>query len=546
MKQKSYLILFLILLLAFFLRLYHLGSNPPHLTSDEASLGFNAYSLLKTGHDEYGKLMPIIFKSFGDYKPGLYVYTIIPSIAVFGLNEFSVRLPSVIAGIVAIILIYLICKALFDNKFALIASFFLAVCPWHIYFSRGAWEINLSLTLTLAGIYFFLKSFKNQKLLILSAAFFALTLITYQGAKISTSAVLLALLVTFYKKVFKFNKKIIAISIVLAITISIPIITSLFNGELGRASVFSVFSYPRPQDYLLGQLSQGNEKIGSLSYYIFHSETLNFTRGILGRYFNHFSGQFLFFEGDFQNPRHSVPGMGVLLQIDFVLILLGLVFFVRSKEHSQKIFFLLWLILAPIASSITKDSVHAVRSYNMVIPLVILETAGLLLILRNYKKIKLLVPFLIFLYLANYIYFLDAYFIHLPAHNAKYWNYGYKQIVETVMPIRSNYKKVLIPQSYAQPYIYFLFFTKYDPKTYQQASILKESNTGDVGFIEKLDNINFVDFDWPKSQKETNTLFVATDEQVNLDEIQKGKFNIIKEIYYPKSKNLAFRIFESK
>ncbi|QQG47050.1 MAG: glycosyltransferase family 39 protein [Candidatus Woesebacteria bacterium] len=546
MKLKNYLVLFLILALALFLRLYHLGSNPPHLTPDEASLGFNAYSILKTGRDEYGKFAPLIFKSFGDFKPGLYVYTAIPSIAVFGLSEFSVRLPSVIAGVVAVILIYLICKNLFDNKFALIASFFLSVCPWHIYFSRGAWEINLSLTLTLAGIYFFLKSFKNQKLLILSAVFFASTLLTYQGAKISTFAVLLALLVSYHKEVFKFNKKIVVISTILAITISIPIVTSLFNGELGRASVFSVFSYPRPPDYLLGQLSQGNEKAGSISYFIFHSEALNFARGILGRYFNHFSGQFLFFEGDFQNSRHSVPGMGVLLQFDLILILLGLIFFIRSKKKTQKIFFLLWLALAPIASSITKDSVHAVRSYNMLIPLVILETAGSLLIFKNYKKIKLFIPILIFLYLANYIYFLDAYFIHLPAHNAEYWEYGYKQIVETVMPIKSNYKKVLIPQSYAQPYIYFLFFTKYDPKTYQQNSMLKESISGDVGIVEKLDNINFVNFDWPKSQKETNTLFVATNEQINLDEIQKGKFNIIKEIYYPKSKNLAFRIFESK
>jgi len=58
-------LLVVIILLASFLRLYNLANVPPHLTPDEASLGYNAYSILKTGKDEYGKFMPIIFKSFG-------------------------------------------------------------------------------------------------------------------------------------------------------------------------------------------------------------------------------------------------------------------------------------------------------------------------------------------------------------------------------------------------------------------------------------------------------------------------------------------------
>ena len=74
-----------IIILAALLRLWHLDMNPPHLTPDEASLGYNAYSILKTGKDEYGTFMPIIFKSFGDYKPGLYVYAAVPFVAVFGI-----------------------------------------------------------------------------------------------------------------------------------------------------------------------------------------------------------------------------------------------------------------------------------------------------------------------------------------------------------------------------------------------------------------------------------------------------------------------------
>ena len=116
MKIKNW-ILIGILVLATFLRLWNLSNVPPHLTPDEAALGYNAYSILKTGRDEYGQLFPIIFKSFGDYKPGLYIYLTVPSVAIFGLNEFAVRFPGALAGIMAVWLIYLIVRLLFtENK----------------------------------------------------------------------------------------------------------------------------------------------------------------------------------------------------------------------------------------------------------------------------------------------------------------------------------------------------------------------------------------------------------------------------------------------
>ena len=99
---------FLIILISIFLRFYKLGVNPPSLTWDEASLGYNAYSILKTGADEYGNKFPISIRSFDDYKPPLYVYLAVPSIGIFGLNEFAVRLPSAIIGILSVIAIYFI------------------------------------------------------------------------------------------------------------------------------------------------------------------------------------------------------------------------------------------------------------------------------------------------------------------------------------------------------------------------------------------------------------------------------------------------------
>ena len=80
LSLKSQMLLF-IFLLAGLLRLWGIGAVPVSLDWDEAALGYNAYSIYHTGRDEYGKFLPVILKSFDDYKPALYAYTIIPFIA---------------------------------------------------------------------------------------------------------------------------------------------------------------------------------------------------------------------------------------------------------------------------------------------------------------------------------------------------------------------------------------------------------------------------------------------------------------------------------
>lgn len=548
-KISKKLILGIILLLAALLRFYKLSSIPPHLTPDEASIGYNAYSILKTGKDEYGHSMPLIFKSFGDYKPGLYIYLTVPFVYVFGLNEFSVRAPSAFFGVISVYLIYLLAKEFFKKeKFALISSFLLAIVPWGIYFSRGAWEVNVSLCLTLFGIYFFLKFLGKPKNLLLSAFFFALTLLTYQGAKLSTSIVLILLVIFNFKKLIKAPKKYLISSFLLGLLVTLPILVSMFNGKAGRLNVFSVFSYRRPEEYLENQLSQGNEKVGDLSYYLFHSETYNFVRGIFGRWFNHFSFRFLFFEGDWSNPRHSSPSSGVLTLLDSILYILGLVALFKTKFDKKKFFIALWLVFASLPAILSKDQVHSVRSLNMLIPLVIILSLGFEYLISIKVKLKKAI-LLIFggLYLLSYLYFLDEYFVHLPVHNSKYWEYGYKQIVEVVTPIQNQFKTIKVQQSYAQPYIYFLFYQKYDPAKYQKQAILKESEYGDVGQVERLDNIYFAPIDWSINRGEEGTLFVADTVRIPVEDSKDSSmFEVISEIKYLNKRDIAFRIIKIK
>lgn len=550
------------IVVAAFLRLYKLSIIPLHLSVDEAALGYNAYSILKTGKDEYGQFLPLIFKSFGDYKPGLYVYSAVPFIATLGLTEIAVRLPSAVAGILAVYLVYKIAEYFVkeeDQKslwryFPIIAIFMAAINPWHVFFSRGAWEVNLSLTLTLAGIYFFQKARDKIENLYASAVFFSLTLLTYQGAKLSTLIVLAVLLFVYFKDIKEWmvaERKVVLKALLLGFLISFPVLLSLFQGKTGRLRVFSVFSYPRKEGYLKAFLDEGGEKVGSISYYLFHSESVNFLRGIIGRWFNHYSDRFLFFEGDWQDAMHNPPNQGMMIIAQILFITAGIASLIKRKGKIA-LFVFIWSLLGPLPAVLSRNQVHAVRAYNFLVPLVLMASAGCVFLIENVLRLKkvLIKKFLLVsmgvVYMLSFFYFLDSYFVHLPKHTTEDLYWGYKQIVETVKPIQKNYEKITIEQSFDQPYIYFLFYggapgQGYLPEDYQKQAELIDAGL-DVGRVEHLDNICFCDIDW--EVKGYKRLLVVKGFHVPPQGlVDSGLMKVIKEIKYP-DENLAFRILQ--
>ena len=81
---------------------------PPSLNWDEVSLGYNAHSLQQTGRDEWGVVLPSLFRAFGDYKLPVYVYLTTPW-------PMFPRLTSYLAGILAIVVCYLLSRKLFGR-----------------------------------------------------------------------------------------------------------------------------------------------------------------------------------------------------------------------------------------------------------------------------------------------------------------------------------------------------------------------------------------------------------------------------------------------
>jgi 4-amino-4-deoxy-L-arabinose transferase-like glycosyltransferase len=488
MTKKNILLLSLLFLGAFFIRSYKVASNPP-LLWDEASLGYNAYSILQNARDEYGQFLPLIFKSFGDYKPGLYVYLALPFVKLFGLNEFSVRLPSIILGSLLPIFLYLLIKKINpkSHKIAFIAALLTAFNPYNIHFSRGAWETNiLTCQLVLAAYFFYsyLQS-KKSKFLFLSALIFGLSLFTYQAAKMISLFLVVILILANFKKI---NLKKLFFNFILPLgVLALPIAYGLlFNSNSNRLQVVSLFSYPRSAEETQTIISETNQA----DYNIFYNRIIFFTRNFLSHYFNHFSPKFLAFEGDWQNSRHSAPYTGVMLYPSLIFLFIGIFFaFSHHKKEPINYFFLLWLLVAPIPAALTRDSIQSVRAMSLSIPLIYFTALGIYAFFQkfNFKIIKILV---ILAYLISFIYYADLYLTHMVKKSPVDFLYGYKQAAEYLIKNQDRFQNIYMTDYYGQPYIYYLFYSQYSPLKYQQTANLEESSL-DTGKVKTLENIHF-------------------------------------------------------
>src|SRR3989344_6049899 len=319
LKKKIYfIILIVILFLSLFLRLYKVNINPPSLDWDEASIGYNAYSILKTGADEYVNKFPLSIRSFDDYKPPLYIYLDVPSIAIFGLNEAGVRFPAALFGFLSVAVIYFLVKEIFYNweknqreKIALLSAFFLGVSTWHLQFSRAAFEGNLGLFFFMLGFLFFLKALKDPKLIFISAISFCLSIYSYHSFRLVVPIFIFFSVICFWKAIVN-NKKYFTAGLVLAFFLVVPVFLNFTSsqGSGSRLSMVSVFS---SGDILSKSIKQtehdraNNDSIGSL----FHNRRVVYFLSAAKGYFDHWNPDFLFFHGDGGRQHHAVD-MGML------------------------------------------------------------------------------------------------------------------------------------------------------------------------------------------------------------------------------------------
>ena len=537
--------MYLILALALVLRVFWISDYPTGFTPDEASFGYDAYSILKTGKDQWGRFLPLYLESFGDFKSPLYSYLTIPSVYLFGLNVFSTRLPNALLGSASIYITYLLVlellkdkKILFKNTGALISSFLLAVSPWHVMLSRGAFEANLTTLFMPLGILLFIKGIRKNAFLPISLLFFGLNMFTYHSAKLVTPFVVCFLICIFWKELKKVDIKYLIYSgVILFITIFLTLY-SLNQGTARRAYDLSISkgALEAQADERLKVIEKG---VNPVVARIFHNKYLVIASRFTATYKQFFSVKFLFKDGAGEATYGMIPGIGVLYWFEAPLILMFLFSLFKSNWRKAGFITLFWIVISPIPASLATGVGYAANRTAVMMPAVqIASGLGLMFLLNqviNKSSVKFSSVFTVVI-LAVGIFslgsFLKTYIIFYPQHYSKSMLYGNVDAGYWLANYSESFSQIIISTSLSEPHIYVAFANIWNPKEYQNETlkwnIYKEKG---LTFLDQLPEYSLANYLFKKIEpedllKNRNTLLVGRP-----DEFPQG-IKILKTFYY--------------
>lgn len=519
-KYQSAILVLLVIIFSFLVRVWQLDKNPAGFFSDEAVGGYEAWSLIHLGYDSNRDKFPLFFKGLNlDNLSPFNTYLPLPFIAIFGLNEFAVRLTAVTFSIIQIFIFYLTLKQIIPFKFAILGTIILSISPWHFHLSRVhindyyAWILLVNL-----ATLFLLKGYKTDKKNYYALAGLSLGLASYSyfpSRFISPILFLGLILIILFKKSFK--AAIISSSIFLLVLAPFILVHLTDSNSFRRLRETIMQSRPT-------------------------QENINPYASFTKKYSLHFSDDFLFEKGDSDFPnqfihRHSIAGLGLLYPFQKWLIILGLawaLFQVYRKRDYAIAFVVLILLISPIPDSLTSDPTpFATRSYLEILPLSIFSSFGIFASFLLINKLKLqfnvllkLIFYLmmIFLIMGSTINLLDK-FTKNPLTTSDFWGwqYGPREVMEYFLSQKDNYDYLYMSGEFNGSEIFLKF---YDPENHCQ----NKCKVGD--FYRQLEIYN------PQRRQ----VFSLSPEYLEKSSF-KDKFNVKYTLYYPNGK-VAFLIGE--
>ncbi len=439
-----------ILALAAVLRVYDLGNLPPGLFCDEAALGVNARLILESGRDENRELLPLYVWSFGvSYKNPVFIYAATVPIALFGLNDFSVRLTSAFFGVLAVLGIGWLGRLMLGRVGGLLAALFLALLPWHLHFSRIAFEL-------IAFPAFFLLAFAtlvsgvrgHPRRLPVAGLLFAWCLYTYVPAKLFVPAFLAGALLVYWRRLWAEWRWTLA-GVLLLILTAAPVV------------IFDIAHRDRAGEYI--------SKTTTFNPAREWRENAEQFRDFYSRFF---SREFLFERGD-PIPRHAVGGFGELYPFMAPLLLLGVVWALWPGHPEGKLL-LWWMALYPIAPSLMNEVPSASRGIIGAPGFALLAACGAAGVLATVRRLIRVPAAATALQVGAVLALLGvlglqaqrywrAYVTNYPAQAAEWFQYGYREAIQFMEPLRNKYDLFLMTASHVnQPQAFTAFYTDGD------------------------------------------------------------------------------------
>lgn len=522
---KLLLILILLTLIGGFLRFYQITTNPPSLNIDEVSYGYSAYSVLKTGRDENGVFMPLFFKSIGDYKNPVLIYSMIPAIAVFGLNEFAVRFTTAFVGTLSIPIFFLLLSSLLKNsKVALFGAAILTISPWHIYYSRFASDHLVGVFVLILGMWFFQRMVENGRAWVFPSAFtLVLSMYTYHSQRLFVPLLVASLLIINFKKT-KLQKNNIYFFVLISLVFLLPLIYfSIFGPANTRAGmIFLSLDIDYTRYVILDHLQKAGENFLLFFFWV-------------KRYLNYFQPDFLFFNG-LNMTRSGTLGLGVLYLFELPFLLLGILELIKNRVKNSSVV-IVWVLLGLIPASLTNNEQSAGRTLLVLPAVLIIVALGFsrcLTLIANIRK-----GYLKFLFFTPYLFvcitlLVQAFLIfvvHFPKQRGEAFMEGTRETVLYALHNKDQYKEIVFdpyrgveaPYIVSIPYMYILFYSQYDPATYQ--IVAKRYGKEIFGW----DKFTIRRINWPKDRLEKETLFIGSPWSLPERDIKEEQ--ILKKVY---------------
>lgn len=450
---------------------------PPELNRDEAALGYNAYSLVKTGLDEWGKPWPVVFRSFGDMKLPGYIYLLTPFIALFGLQNWVVRLPSLLAGILLIPSTYFFAKKLnISHAASLLAALAVSVSPWALHYGTTAFEANVSLCLFLWFLICLFETRKKMYTVWLAGFFLLCSLLTYNAPLMLAPIILVA---AYMIKKIRLSEFLIITSFLLFAFILV------FPASQGKSGI-GLWSNPQVAE-TANQLRV--ESKGSFFGKIFYRPVFLVLPVMLQQHIQAFTPYFLV-QGKVQNPWHTIGSSGFIPLLLYLLTIIGLILcagravwsVLKKKSLPKSEFLLLVLTLsAPLPASFTQDAPHATRSLFLFVMCSVLSMWCVDQWRNHWKNRNPLVGRISIFFIALYFVVAGIYSTssRMQFPKEKYsidWWVGARKIFTDATALS---EKVAVIGDVHYSYIYPLYFAKTDPNQYRANTVrVQDSQVG--------------------------------------------------------------------
>ena len=501
------------------IRVARLASVPPGLAPDEACNGYDAYSILTTGHDHHGNFLPLAMQGFGDYRMPLFTYSLVPLVAAFGLKPSVVRLGAALWGIVDLVAITVLAGLIMGWPAAAAAALFGALSPWHLSISRYATEeIVGSCTITLGMLFFFLwLRWRQGRWLLLSGALFGLSLYSYAITKAFLPPLIVLLTALYWHELRAMRlKAVAAAAIVLLLAVPQAVLLLHHTAEMqARFNVLSLF-------HTIATCPACDPAKAGATGRPFFYQLIGFAANGL----SYFTPSFLFLVGDRGSHWAMLhpPGFGQLMPEQAPLILLALVGVISVRRRKITLLLAGWLIVATLPAALTipegafapdagamptphvmanypvlrtpltpalllshPDSRHAVLAMA---PWILLSALGFVVLLEWTSRMPALRAAATALILAGAIFhsaqFVRYYFRDYPALAAPYFQDGIGPALQAVDKLDDGHQPIVITPRINEPYIYVLFFERYPPAKF----------TGLSPFFIAFDRYSFADPNW--------------------------------------------------